>query len=79
MGGLPRYPGQGAASRRVPFEFLRANAAGITVATAWVWCVLLFAVADQRIAQTVLEGAEPGLVVPPLQQPLTEDRLADLL
>ena len=43
------------------------------------WCVLLFAVADQRIAQTVLEGAEPGLVVPPLQQPLTEDRLADLL
>ena len=39
----------------------------------------LVAVADQCIAQTVLEWAEPGLIVPPLEEPLAENRLADLL
>src|SRR5580700_4653239 len=39
----------------------------------------LFTVPDQRIVQTVLERAEPGLVVPPLEEPVAENRLADLL
>jgi len=38
----------------------------------------LFTVAGQGIAQTILERAEPGLVVPPLEKSLPEDRLAHL-
>ena len=38
----------------------------------------LFVIADYRIAQSVLQRAEPGLVVPPLVEPLGKDRLADL-
>src|SRR5438477_12739248 len=39
----------------------------------------LFAVADQCIAQTVLQRAKLGLVIPPLEKPVVEDRLTDLL
>jgi hypothetical protein len=39
----------------------------------------LFTIADYCIGQSVLERSEPGLVVPPLQEPLADNRLADLL
>jgi len=39
----------------------------------------LLTVADQCISQTVLERAEPALVVPPLKEPRVENRLTDLL
>ena len=39
----------------------------------------LFTIADHGIGQSVLERSEPGLVVPPLEEPLADNRLADLL
>jgi len=39
----------------------------------------LLTVADQCISQTVLERAEPAIVVPPLKEPRVENRLTDLL
>jgi hypothetical protein len=39
----------------------------------------LFMVSNQSIAQTVLERAEPGLVILPLEKPISENRLANLL
>jgi hypothetical protein len=39
----------------------------------------LLGVPDQCIAQTILERAEPGLVGSPLEEPLSKNRLADLL
>ena len=39
----------------------------------------LFPITDQRIAQTVLEPTEPRFVVMPLDEPVTENWLADLL
>ena len=39
----------------------------------------LFMVSNQCIAQTLLERADPGLVVLPLEKPISENRLANLL
>jgi len=42
-------------------------------------CRDLFPITDQSITQTVLERAEPALVVPPLEEPVAENGLPDLL
>ena len=56
--------------------FLRLALSGTVVPDSYRG---LFTITCQRIAQSILERTEPGLVVPPLEGPVAEDRLADLL
>jgi hypothetical protein len=74
-------------SNLMPFE---ANADGTGLSNAQTYHVPpgddlirchqgLVTVADQCIVQTILKRAELGFVVPPLDKPIAENRLANLL
>ena len=59
-------------SRGVAYLSIRAHYSSLSP-------YMLLAIADQRVAQTLSERAKPRLVVPPLEQPLAENRLTNLL